>query len=82
MTQKVKNPPANAEMPVQSLGWAESPGEGNDNSLWYSCLGNIMDRGGWWTTIYVVAKSQTQVRYYALSPTSIFAYDRNFGLRF
>ena len=23
----------------------ESPGEGNDNPLQYSCLGNLMDRG-------------------------------------
>ena len=22
-----------------------SPGEGNGNSLWYSCLKNLMDRG-------------------------------------
>jgi len=24
-----------------------SPGEGNGNSLQYSCLGNPMDRGAW-----------------------------------
>ena len=24
-----------------------SPGEGNGNPLWYSCLGNPMDRGAW-----------------------------------
>ena len=24
-----------------------SPGEGNDNSLQRSCLGNLMVRGGW-----------------------------------
>ena len=24
-----------------------SPGEGNGNPLWYSCLENPMDRGGW-----------------------------------
>jgi len=82
VAQKVKKPLLMQEMPVQSLGWADSPGEGNDNSLRYSCLGNLMDRGGWRATTYVVAKSQTQVRYYALSPTSIFAYVRNFGLRF
>jgi len=24
-----------------------SPGEGNGNPLWYSCLENPMDRGAW-----------------------------------
>ena len=27
-----------------------SPGEGNGNSLQYSCLENSMDRGAWWAT--------------------------------
>jgi len=27
-----------------------SPGEKNGNPLQYSCLGNPMDRGGWWAT--------------------------------
>ena len=30
---------------VQSLGWEDSPGEGNANPLQYSCLGNSMDKG-------------------------------------
>ena len=29
-----------------------SPGEGNGNSLQYSCLENPMDRGGWWATVH------------------------------
>ena len=29
-----------------------SPGEGNGNSLQYSCLGNPMDRGAWWATVH------------------------------
>ena len=29
-------------------------GEGNDNLLQYSCLGNPMDRGAWWATVYSV----------------------------
>ena len=33
------------------------PGEGNGNSLQYSCLGNIMDRGAWQATVHGVAKS-------------------------
>ena len=36
-----------------------SPGEGNGNSLQYSCLENPMDRGAWWATVHRVAKSWT-----------------------
>ena len=52
----VKNAPANAgdagSIPV--LG--RSPGEGNGNPSQYSCLGNPMDRGGWWAMVHGVAK--------------------------
>ena len=47
MAQQVKNLPAmqkTQEMQVQSLGWDDSPGGGNDNPLQYSCLENPMDR--------------------------------------
>ena len=46
----VKNPPANAGdlRNASSIPRSErSPGEGNDNPLQYSCLGNPMDRGAW-----------------------------------
>ena len=46
----VKNPPANAggTRDVGSIpGSGSSSGEGNGNPLWYSCLGNSMDRGAW-----------------------------------
>ena len=33
-----------------------SPGDGNGNTLQYSCPGNPMDRGVWWATVHVVAK--------------------------
>ena len=36
-----------------------SPGEGNGNSLQYSCLENPMDGGTWWATVQGVAKSWT-----------------------
>ena len=36
-----------------------SPGEGNGYPLQFSCLENSMDRGAWWSTVHVVAKSQT-----------------------
>ena len=35
-----------------------SPGEGNGNPLWYSCLENPMDRGAWQATVHRVLKSQ------------------------
>ena len=40
-------------------GLGRSPGEGNDNPLWYSCLENPMDRGAWWATDHGVTKSWT-----------------------
>ena len=46
----VKNLPANAgDIGDVGLipGSGRSPGEGNGNSLQYSCLGNLMDRGAW-----------------------------------
>ena len=45
--------------PIPGLG--RSPGEGNGNSLQYSCLGNPMDRGAWWATVHGIEKSQTQL---------------------
>ena len=35
------------------------PGGGNDYTLQYSCLENLMDRGIWWATVYGVTKRQT-----------------------
>ena len=50
----VKNLPTNAGI-TGDVCWTpqsgRSPGEGNDNPLQYSCLGNPMDRGTWWATI-------------------------------
>ena len=31
-------------------------GEGNDNPFLYSCLGNLMDRGGCQATVHGIAK--------------------------
>ena len=30
--------------------------------FWYSCLGNLMDRGGWWAIVHRVTKSWTQLK--------------------
>ena len=55
----VKNPPANAG-DIRDMGlipWlGRSPGEGNDNPLQYSFLGNSMDRGAWWAAVQGVAR--------------------------
>ena len=59
----VKNMPVNAEdaRDVGSIpGLGRSPGGGNGNPLWYSCLENPMDRGASWATVHGVAKSWTQ----------------------
>ena len=45
----VKNLPAKAG-DTRDVGWSESgrsPEIGNDNPLWYPCLGNPKDRGVW-----------------------------------
>ena len=52
----VKNPPANAGAGGSIRGLGRSPGEGNSNPLWYSCLGNPMDREPWQATVHRVAK--------------------------
>ena len=38
-------------------GSGRSPGEGNGNPLWYSCLENPKDRGAWRATVYRVTKT-------------------------
>ena len=56
VAQMVKNLPA---MWVQSLGWEDSPGEGNGDPLQYSCLENPKDKGAWQATVHGVAESDT-----------------------
>ena len=55
----VKNLPAHAEDLGSIPGPERSPGEGNGNPFQHSCLGNPMDRGAWWATIYRAAQSWT-----------------------
>ena len=43
-------------------GSGRSPGEGNGNTLQYSCLEKPMDGGACWATVHGVAKSWTQLR--------------------
>ena len=48
-------------------GSGRSPGEGNGNSLQYSCLENPMGGGVWQSTVHGVAKSRTQLSDHFLS---------------
>ena len=52
----IKNPPANAGDAGSIPGSGKSPGEGNGNTLQYSCQGNSMNRGAWWATVHGVAE--------------------------
>ena len=51
-----KNLPVNAGYVGSIPGSGRSPGGENGNLLWYSCLGNPMDRGTWQTTVCGVTK--------------------------
>ena len=68
----VENRPANAG-DIRDRGLI--PGSGSDLlevipwrkkweilEFWYSCLGNPMDRGGWWAIVHRVTKSWTQLK--------------------
>ena len=62
MALMVKNLPVNAGDPGSSIpGSRRSPGEGNGNSLQYSCLENSMDKGTWWAIVHGVTKSQKSI---------------------
>ena len=49
-------------------GSGRSPGEGNGNSLQYSCLENPMDRGAWRATVL----GSQRVRHDSVTNTSTF----------
>ena len=58
----IKDPPTSAGDMGLIPGSGRSPGEGNGNSLQYSCLGNPMDRGAWQApVVHRVTKSQTRL---------------------
>ena len=38
-------------------GLGRSPGEGNGNSLQYSCLENLTDKGAWKATVHGITKN-------------------------
>ena len=49
---EVKASACNAGDQSSVPGSGRSPGEGNGNSLQYSCLENPMDGGVWWATVH------------------------------
>ena len=53
----VKNSPASAGDLGLTPGSGISPREGNGNPFQYSCLGNLMDRVAWQTTVLGVEKN-------------------------
>ena len=53
---EVKASACNAGDSALIPGLGRSPGGGNGNPLWYSCLENPMDRGASWTRVRGVAK--------------------------
>ena len=53
----VKNPPANAGDAGSIPRLRRSSGEGNGNSLQYSCLENPMDRGACQVTVHAVERA-------------------------
>ena len=66
-----KNLPANAGDPGLIPGLGRSPGIGNGNPLWYSCLGNFTDRGTWRATVRGATElDMTEVTYPHIKPSS------------
>ena len=57
----VKNLPANAGDAGSIPGSERTPGERNSNPSQSSCMGNSMDREGWWATVHGATKSWKQL---------------------
>ena len=63
MAQSVKNPLPMPETACSTGDLGSIPGSGrspevNGNPLQYSCLGNPMDRGAWWTTAHGITRDR------------------------
>ena len=68
-----KESACNVEDPGSIPELGRSPGEGNDNTLQYSCLENPMDRRAWQATVRGITKSQTPP---PLGPSSLMLHQR------
>ena len=60
VAQIVKHLSAMQETLVQSLGWEDFPGEGNDSPLQYSCLENHMEGRACKATVQGITKNLTR----------------------
>ena len=62
----IKNPACQSRRCKRDTGSiprsGRSPGEGNGNTLQYSCLENPMDRGAWRSTVHRIVQSWTQLK--------------------
>ena len=58
----VEESACSARDPGSILGSGRSPGEGNSNPLWSSCLENSMDRGAWQAIVHGVTERWTGLR--------------------
>ena len=58
---EIRDPPASTGDMGSVSGLGRFPGEGNGNTLQYSCLRNPMDRGAWPATTCGVAKESSTV---------------------
>ena len=84
MAYCVKNPPANVG-DVRNIGSIcrseKSPGGRHGNRLLqYSCLENPMDRGTWWATVHMVAKSRTRLKRLSTHTAHTFFCELTFSL--
>ena len=52
-------------------------GEGNGNTLQYSCLENPRDGGAWWAAVYRVTQSWTWLKWLSINSSSIDQYNKN-----
>ena len=62
VTQMIKNLPAVLETRVQSLGWEDPLEEGRGTHTSILAWRIPFDRGAWWATVHMVAKSQTRLK--------------------
>ena len=66
----VKVSASNVGDPGSIPGLGRSPGEGNGNSLQYSCLENPRDGEAWWAAVCGVAQSWTRLKQLSSSSSS------------
>ena len=70
----VKNSPAKAGDMGSIPGSGRSPGEGNGNSLQYSCLENSMDKGTWSFIFHETAEESDSTLQLKQQYTYVFIY--------